>query len=136
MNFNDLNKKKKQRLLNLPGQKTLFNFSFSNSKDDNNNPVDTNTAIDKSTDHGDDINPGIDPESETQNESQMSESNNKTTETESERSEHRKYRQVSEKLWPWLYLNENKMFCKVCMKAGKKNTMTIGCTTFKTEKCM
>jgi hypothetical protein len=44
----------------------------------NNNPVDTNTntAIDKSTDHGDDINPGIDPESETQNESQMSESNN------------------------------------------------------------
>jgi hypothetical protein len=50
---------KKQRLLNLPGQKTLFNFSFSNSKDDNNNPVDTNTytAIDKSTDHGDDINP-------------------------------------------------------------------------------
>jgi hypothetical protein len=43
-----------------------------------------------------------------QNESQMSESNNKTTETE--RSEHRKYRQVSEKLWPWLYLNENKMF--------------------------
>ena len=63
-----------------------------------------------------DINPGIDPESETQNESQMSESNNKTTETESERSEHRKYRQVSEKLWPWLYLNANKMFCKVCMK--------------------
>jgi hypothetical protein len=44
----------------------------------------TNTAIDKSTDHGDDINKGIDPESETQ----MSESNNKTTETESERSEH------------------------------------------------
>ena len=80
---------KKQRLLNLPGQKTLFNFSLSNSKDDNNNPVDknTNTAIDKSTDHGDDINLGIDPESETQ----MSESNNKTTETESERSEHRKY---------------------------------------------
>ena len=129
---------KKQRLLNLPGQKTLFNFSLSNSKDNNNNSVDTNTntAIDKSTDHGDDINPGIDPESETQNESQMSESNNKTTETESERSEHRKYRQVSEKLWPWLYLNENKMFCKVCMKAGKKNTMTIGCTTFKTETCM
>ena len=125
---------KKQRLLNLPGQKTLFNFSLSNSKDDNNNPVDTNTntAIDKSTDHGDDINKGIDPESETQ----MSESNNKTTETESERSEHRKYRQLSEKLWPWLYLNENKMFCKVCMKTGKKNTMTIGCTTFKTEKCM
>ena len=128
---------KKQRLLNLSGQKTLFNFSFSNSKDDNNNPVDTNTntAIDnpdKSTDHGDDINPGIDPESE----SQMSESNNKTTETESERSEHRKYRQVSGKLWAWHYLNENKMFCKVCMKAGKKNTMTIGCTTFKTEKCM
>jgi hypothetical protein len=56
---------KKQRLLNWPGQKTFFNFSFSNSKDDNNNPVDTNTntAIDKSTDHGDDINPGIDPES-------------------------------------------------------------------------
>ena len=50
--------------------------------------------------------------------------------------EHCKYRQVSEKLWLWLYLNENKMFCKVCMKAGKKNTMTIGCTTFKTEKCM
>ena len=125
---------KKQRLLNLPGQKTLFNFSLSNSKDDNNNPVDTNTntAIDKSTDHGDDINPGIDPESETQ----MAESNNKTTKTESERFEHRKYRQISEKLWPWLYLNENKMFCKVCMKAGKKNTMTIGCTTFKTEKCM
>ena len=129
---------KKQRLRNLPGQKTLFNFSLRNSKDDNNNPVDTNTntAIDKSTDHGDDINPGIDPESETQNESQMSESNNITTETKSVRSEHRKYRQVSEKLWPWLYLNENKMFCKVCMKAGKKNTMTIGCTTFKTEKCM
>jgi hypothetical protein len=42
----------------LSGQKTLFNFSFSNSKDDNNNPVDTNTntAIDKSIDHGDDIN--------------------------------------------------------------------------------
>ena len=59
-----------------------------------------------------------------------------TTETESERSEHRKYRQVSEKPWPWLYLNKNKMFCKVCMKAGKKNTMTIGCTTFTTEKCM
>ena len=74
---------KKQRLLNLPGQKTLFNFSFSNSKDDNNNLVDTNTdtAIDKSTDHGDDINPGIDPESE----AQMSESNNKTAETKSER---------------------------------------------------
>ena len=123
---------KKQRLLNLQGQKTLFNFSFSNSKDDNNNLVDTNTntAIDKSTDHGNDINPGIDPESE----SQMSESNNKTTETE--RSKHCKYRQVSEKLWPWFYLNENKMFCKVCMKAGKKNTMRIGCTTFKTEKCM
>jgi hypothetical protein len=50
---------KKQRLLNLPGQKTLFNFSLSNSKDDNNNPVDTNTntAIDKSTNNGDDINP-------------------------------------------------------------------------------
>jgi hypothetical protein len=63
----------------------------------------------------------------------MSESNNKTTETESERSEHHKYRQVWEKLWPWLYLNENKMFCKVCMKAGKTNTMTIGCTTFKTS---
>ena len=129
---------KKQRLLNLPGQKTLFNFSLSNSKDDNNNPVDTNTntVIDKSTDHGDDINPGIDPESETQNEGQMSQLNNKTTETESERFEHRKYRQVSEKLWPWLYLNENKMFCKVCMKAGKKNTMRIGCTTFKTERRM
>ena len=124
---------KKQRLLNWPGQKTFFNFSFSNSKDDNNNPVDTNTntAIDKSTDHGNDINPGIDPESE----SQMSESNNKTTETESERSQHCKYRQVSKKLWPWFYLNENKMFCKVCMKAGKKNTLTIiGCTTFKTKK--
>jgi hypothetical protein len=40
----------------------------------------------------------------------MSESNNKITETESERSEHRKYGQISEKLWPWLYLNENKMF--------------------------
>jgi hypothetical protein len=39
-------------------------------------------------DHGDDINPGIDPESETQNESEISESNNKTTETESERFEH------------------------------------------------
>ena len=52
---------KKQRLLKLPGQKILFNFSFSNSKDDNNNPVDTNTntAIDKSTNNGDDINPGI-----------------------------------------------------------------------------
>jgi hypothetical protein len=50
--------------------------------------------------------------------------------------EHCKYRQVPEKLWLWLYLNENKMFCKVCMKAGKKNTMTIGCTTFKTGKCM
>ena len=74
---------KKQRLLNLSGQKTLFNFSLRNSKDDNNNPVDTNinTAIDKSTDHGDDINPGIDPESE----AQMSESNNKTAETKSER---------------------------------------------------
>ena len=94
------------------------------------------TTLTKSTDHGDDINPGIDPESETQNESQMSESNNITTETKSERSEHRKYRQVSEKLWPWLYLNENKMFCKVCMKAGKKNTMTIGCTTFKTIKLL
>ena len=90
---------KKQRLLNLPGQKTLFNFSFSNSKDDNNNPVDTNTntAIDKSTDHGDDINPGIGPKSEIQNEGQMSESNNKITETESERSEHRKYGQISKK---------------------------------------
>jgi hypothetical protein len=43
---------------------------------------------------------------------------------------------ITEKLWPWLYLTENKMFCKVCMKAGKKNTMRIGCTTFKTEKCM
>ena len=109
---------------------------FSNSKDDNNNPVDTNTntntAIDKSIDHSDDINPDIDPESEAQNESKMSESNNKTTETESQRSKHHKYRQVLEKLWPWLYLNENKM----CMKAGKKKTMTIGCTTFKTEKCM
>ena len=50
---------KKQRLLNLPGQKTLFNFSLSNSKDDNNNLVDTNTAIDKSTNNGDDINKGI-----------------------------------------------------------------------------
>ena len=54
---------KKQRLLNWPGQKTFFNFSFSNSKDDNNNPVDTNTntAIDKSTDHGEanDINPAL-----------------------------------------------------------------------------
>jgi hypothetical protein len=70
--------------------------SLSNSKDDNNNPVDTNTntAIDKSTDHCDDINLGIDPESESENESQMSELNNKTTETESERFEHRKYRQV------------------------------------------
>jgi hypothetical protein len=57
-----------------------------------------NTAINKSTDHGNDINPCIEPESETQ----MSESNNKTTETESERFEHHKYRQVSEKLWPWL----------------------------------
>ena len=46
----------------------------------------------------------------------MSELNNKTTETESEMSEHHKYRQTSEKLWPWLYLNANKMFCKVCMK--------------------
>ena len=63
------------------------------SKDDNNNPVDTNTntVIDKSTNDGDDINPGIDPESENQNESQMSELNHKTTETESERSEHCKY---------------------------------------------
>ena len=71
------------------------------SKDDNNNPVDTTTntaiAIDKSTNHGDDINPGIDPKSEIQNEGQMSESNNKITETESERSEHRKYGQISKK---------------------------------------
>ena len=109
----------------MPRLKILFYFSFSNSKDDNNNPVDTNTntAIDnpdKSTDHGDDINPGIDPEGETQN--------------ESERSEHHKYRQVSEKLWLWLYLNENKMFCKVCMKAGKKNTMTIGLHNFQNQK--
>jgi hypothetical protein len=65
----------------LTGQRHYL--TLSNSKDDNNNPVDTNinTAIDKSTDHGDDINPGIDPESE----AQMSESNNKTAETKSER---------------------------------------------------
>ena len=47
----------------MPGRKTLFNFLLSNSKDDNNNPVDTNTntAIDKSTDHGEanDINPAL-----------------------------------------------------------------------------
>ena len=64
---------KKQRLLNLTGQRHYL--TLSNSKYDNNNPVDTNTntAIDnpdKSTDHGDDINPGIVPESETENESQ------------------------------------------------------------------
>ena len=103
------------------GRTSMFDWFFllikKCSKDDNNNPVDTttNTAIGKSTNHGDDINPGIDPESEIQNESQMSESNNKITETESERSEHRKYGQISEKLWPWLYLNENKMFCKKCV---------------------
>jgi hypothetical protein len=45
-----------------------------------------------------------------------------------------KYRQVPEKLWLWLYLNENKMFCKVCMKAGKKNTMTIGLHNFQNRK--
>jgi hypothetical protein len=47
---------------------------------------------------------------------QINELNNKTTETQSEMSEHHKYRQASEKPWPWLYLNANKMFCKVCMK--------------------
>jgi hypothetical protein len=46
----------------------------------------------------------------------MSESNNKTTETESQRSKHHKYRQVLEKLWPWLYLNENKM----CISDGER----------------
>ena len=78
--------------------------------------------------------PGIDPESETQNENQMSESYNKTTETESERSIN--IDRFRKNFGPGFTLNENKMFCKVCMKAGKKNSMTIGCTTFKTGKCM
>ena len=121
---------KKQRLINLPGQKTLFNFSLRNSKDDNNNPVDTNTntAIDKSTDHGDDINP----------DKMKVKCQNRTIKLLKPKVKglNTVNIQVSEKLWPWLNLNENKMFCKVCMKAGKKNTMTIGCTTFTTEKCM
>lgn len=37
------------------------------------------------------------------------------------------------KIWPWLYFSDNKMFCKLCIKYGKKNIFTTGCTTFKTS---
>jgi hypothetical protein len=78
----------------LPGRKTLFNFLLSNSKDDNNNPVDTNTntAIDKSTDHGEanDINPAL---------------------------------TLKVKLKMKVKCQNRTIKLQVCMKAGKKNTM-------------
>ena len=40
------------------------------------------------------------------------------------------------KLWEWLEFRDGRMFCKVCLKHGKKNTMTAGCTTFKTSTMM
>lgn len=33
----------------------------------------------------------------------------------------------------WLYLKDNKMYCKECLKGGKTNSFTEGCITFRTS---
>lgn len=45
----------------------------------------------------------------------------------------RKFNSNWKKIWPWLYLKENKMFCKECLKGGKTNSYTEGCVTFRTS---
>ena len=37
------------------------------------------------------------------------------------------------KIWPWLFFEKGKMFCKECLKHGKNNAFTSGCETFKTS---
>ncbi len=46
-----------------------------------------------------------------------------------------KYQPKWAQLHPWLQYDSkaNKMFCKVCVKHGKSNTMTEGCSSFKTS---
>ena len=36
-------------------------------------------------------------------------------------------------MWPWLVFERDAMLCKICLKHGKKNTMTSGCKTFRTS---
>ena len=46
-------------------------------------------------------------------------------------SEERKFQSKWLTLWPWLTFEDGAMYCKLCLKKGKKNTMTAGCKTFK-----
>ena len=48
-------------------------------------------------------------------------------------SEERKFQSKWLTLWPWLTFEDGAMYCKLCLKKGKKNTMTAGCKTFKTS---
>ena len=47
--------------------------------------------------------------------------------------EERKFQNKWLTLWPWLSFDGEAMFCKICVKHGKKNTMTTGCKTLKTS---
>ena len=48
-------------------------------------------------------------------------------------SEERKFQSKWLTLWPWLTFEDGAMYCKLCLKKGKKNTMTAGCKSFKTS---
>ena len=43
--------------------------------------------------------------------------------------ENRKFQQKWLTLWPWPVYERDAMFCKICLKHGKKNAITSGCKT-------
>ena len=48
-------------------------------------------------------------------------------------SEERKFQSKWLTKWPWLTYENDAMYCKICLKHAKKNTMTTRCKTFKTS---
>jgi hypothetical protein len=94
--------------------KTLFSF-INHEKDSNNNNAHSHIVIDMEI--GDESEDSVtddatDMESTpTVNDNVHDKADAKTNEQDS-----RKYRVVWEKLWPWLYFDGQKMFCKLCKK--------------------
>ncbi|XP_052085604.1 zinc finger protein 862-like [Mytilus californianus] len=118
---------KKQRIVVLPGQKTLLSFV---GRDKNNNSENVEEMPQTSNTNTDipDENMAVDEDPK-----ELEHDKRDGPGEGIVNKDPRKYRPVWEKLWPWLLYDGTKMYCKSCQKAGKKNSLALGCTTFKTS---
>ena len=113
----DMPPKKVPKLDNTQSQRKLSSF------------VSTNT---ESTKRAIDLEAGNNPGNNNANEGPSGETSNSST-TSRPSSDERKFQNKWLTLWPWLSFEGDAMFCKICLKHGKKNTMTSCCKTFKTS---